>query len=93
MDTSAVLCMIVLMKFIMQIIEPSKEVAYQLLEAGRQHLPTRKLGIDMLRQLHLHHDYILSLLQDGYYLEALRYARKHKVLFAFFCNLFFLKWL
>uniref|UniRef100_A0A7C9EC85 Uncharacterized protein n=1 Tax=Opuntia streptacantha TaxID=393608 RepID=A0A7C9EC85_OPUST len=61
-----------------KIIEPSKEVAYQLLEAGRQHLPTRKLGIDMLRQLHLHHDYILSLLQDGYYLEALRYTRKHK---------------
>lgn len=62
-----------------KIIEPSKEVAYQLLESGRQHLPTRKLGIDMLRQLFLHHDYVLSLLQDGYYLEALRYARKFKV--------------
>ncbi|XP_021770344.1 uncharacterized protein C18orf8-like [Chenopodium quinoa] len=62
-----------------KIIEPSKEVAYQLLESGRQHPPTRKLGIDMLRQLLLHHDYVLSLLQDGYYLEALRYARKYKV--------------
>ncbi|KNA14828.1 hypothetical protein SOVF_103710 [Spinacia oleracea] len=62
-----------------KILEPSKEVAYQLLESGRQHPPTRKLGIDMLRQLFLHHDYVLSLLQDGYYLEALRYARKYKV--------------
>lgn len=62
-----------------KIIEPSKEVAYQLLESGSQHLPTRKLGIDMLRQLCLHHDYVLSLAQDGHYVEALRYARKHKV--------------
>ncbi|KAL2923991.1 Regulator of MON1-CCZ1 complex [Bienertia sinuspersici] len=62
-----------------KIIEPSKEVAYQLLESGRQHLPTRKLGIDMLRLLLLHHDYVLTLLQDGNYLEALRYARKYKV--------------
>lgn len=62
-----------------KIIEPSKEVAYQLLQAGRRHFPTRKLGIDMLRQLHLHHDHILTLWEDGYYLEALRYARKHKV--------------
>ncbi|KAL9258990.1 Regulator of MON1-CCZ1 complex-like protein [Drosera capensis] len=36
------------------IIEPSKEVAYQLLESGRQNLHTRKFGIDMLRQLALH---------------------------------------
>ncbi|KAK9671640.1 hypothetical protein RND81_12G044100 [Saponaria officinalis] len=62
-----------------KIIEPSKEVAYQLLESGRLHRPTRKLGIDMLRQLNLHHDYVLSLLQNGYHQEALRYARKHKV--------------
>ncbi|GAB2233095.1 hypothetical protein Droror1_Dr00002310 [Drosera rotundifolia] len=62
-----------------KIIEPSKEVAYQLLESGRQNSHTRKLGIDMLRQLALHHDFILSLVQDGYYLEALRYARKQKV--------------
>ncbi|CAH2053966.1 unnamed protein product [Thlaspi arvense] len=62
-----------------KIIEPSKEVALQLLESGRQNLRVRKLGLDMLRQLSLHHDYISSLVQDGYYLEALRYAQKHKV--------------
>lgn len=48
----------------------------QLLESGGQ---TRKLGLDMLRQLCLHHEYVVYLLQDGYYGEALRYARKHKV--------------
>lgn len=52
----------------------------QLLESGRQHSLTRKLGLDMLRQLSLHHDYVLLLVQDGYYLEALRYARKYKVI-------------
>ncbi|GAB4851507.1 hypothetical protein Ancab_030907 [Ancistrocladus abbreviatus] len=62
-----------------KIIEPSKEVAYQLLESGRQNFQTRKLGVDMLRHLTLHHDYILSLVEDGCYLEALRYARKYKV--------------
>ncbi|KAH7683747.1 Phosphoinositide 3-kinase accessory (PIK) domain-containing protein [Dioscorea alata] len=63
-----------------KILEPSKEVALQLLESGRQNLATRKLGVDMLRQLSLHHDYVTTLLQDGYYLEALRYAHKHKVI-------------
>lgn len=63
-----------------KIIEPSKEVALQLLESGRQNLPTRKLGIEMLRQLSLHHDYVSILLQDGYYIEALRYARRNKVI-------------
>lgn len=62
-----------------KIAEPSKEVALQLLESGRQNFQTRKLGLDMLRQLSLHHDYVLFLVQDGYYLEALRYARKYKV--------------
>ncbi|XP_011039489.1 PREDICTED: uncharacterized protein C18orf8 [Populus euphratica] len=62
-----------------KILEPSKEVAMQLLESGRQNSQVRKLGLDMLRQLSLHHDYVLLLVQDGYYLEALRYARKHKV--------------
>ncbi|KAK7396320.1 hypothetical protein VNO78_17239 [Psophocarpus tetragonolobus] len=62
-----------------KILEPSKEVALQLLESGRQNAQTRKLGLDMLRQLGLHHDYVLLLVQDGYYLEALRYARKYKV--------------
>lgn len=52
----------------------------QLLESGRQNSRTRKLGLDMLRQLSLHEDYVLLLVQDGYYLEALRYARKHKVM-------------
>ncbi|KAH8485529.1 hypothetical protein H0E87_027097 [Populus deltoides] len=63
-----------------KILEPSKEVAMQLLELGRQNSQIRKLGLDMLRQLSLHHDYVLLLVQDGYYLEALRYARKHKVI-------------
>ncbi|CAA0812685.1 Unknown protein [Striga hermonthica] len=62
-----------------KIIEHSKEVALQLLESGRQNIEIRKLGLDMLRELSLHHDYILLLVQDGYYLEALRYARKNKV--------------
>ncbi|KAH6812799.1 C18orf8 [Perilla frutescens var. frutescens] len=73
-------CYAELALFIMnKIIEPSKEVALQLLESGRQNLQIRKLGLDMLRQLSLHHDYVLLLVQDGYYLEALRYARKNKV--------------
>ncbi|XP_031261911.1 regulator of MON1-CCZ1 complex isoform X2 [Pistacia vera] len=63
-----------------KILEPSKEVALQLLESGRQNIETRKLGLDMLRQLSLHHDYVVLLVQDGYYNEALRYARKHKVI-------------
>ncbi|KAL6133813.1 hypothetical protein ACLB2K_066046 [Fragaria x ananassa] len=62
-----------------KILEPCKEVAMQLLESGRQNSRTRKLGLDMLRQLSLHEDYILMLVQEGYYLEALRYARKYKV--------------
>ncbi|KAF5737364.1 hypothetical protein HS088_TW13G00243 [Tripterygium wilfordii] len=62
-----------------KIIEPSKEVAMQLLESGRQNFQTRKLVVDMLRQLYLHHDYVLQLVQDGYYLEALRYAQKFKL--------------
>lgn len=62
-----------------KILEPSKEVALQLLESGRQNIQTRKLGLDMLRQLSLHHDYVLLLVQDGHYNEALRYARKYQV--------------
>ncbi|XP_047961091.1 regulator of MON1-CCZ1 complex isoform X4 [Salvia hispanica] len=66
--------------FIMnKIIEPSKEVALQLLDSGHQNQQIRKLGLDILRQLSLHHDYVLLLVQDGYYLQALRYARKNKV--------------
>ncbi|KAJ4980007.1 hypothetical protein NE237_010787 [Protea cynaroides] len=62
-----------------KILEPSKEVALQLLESGHHNIQTRKFGMDMLRQLSLHHDYVLLLLQDGYYLGALRYARKNQV--------------
>ncbi|XP_030457858.1 uncharacterized protein LOC115678616 [Syzygium oleosum] len=62
-----------------QILEPSKEVALQLLESGRHNRQIRKLGLDMLRQLSLHDDYVVFLVQDGYYLEALRYMKKHKV--------------
>ncbi|XP_042481017.1 uncharacterized protein LOC122061668 isoform X2 [Macadamia integrifolia] len=62
-----------------KILEPSKEVALQLLDSGRNNIQTRKLGMDMLRQLSLHHDYVLLLVQDGYYLEGLCYARKNKV--------------
>ncbi|KAI3822722.1 hypothetical protein L1987_10319 [Smallanthus sonchifolius] len=62
-----------------KIIEPSKEVALQLLETGRQDIQTRKLGLDMMRQLMLHHNYVVLLVQDGCYLEALRFARKNKV--------------
>lgn len=64
----------------LQILEPSKEVALQLLESGRQNIQTRKLGLDMLRQLSLHHDYVSLLVQDGRYNEALRYARKYQVI-------------
>lgn len=43
--------------------------------------------MDMLRERGLHHDYVTAMLQDGYYLEALRYARKYKVLgFALICS-------
>ncbi|GAV85382.1 LOW QUALITY PROTEIN: Mic1 domain-containing protein, partial [Cephalotus follicularis] len=63
-----------------EILEPSKEVALQLL-SGRQNFQTRKLVLHMLRQLSLHEDYVLLLVQEGYYQEALRYARKHKVNF------------
>lgn len=63
------------------------------MELGQQHLLTRKLGMDMLRERGLHHDYVTALLQDGYFLEALRYARKYKVLLcmihlASFCEIF-----
>jgi hypothetical protein len=71
----------------LQILEPCKELAMQLMELGLQHPPTRKLGMDMLRERGLHHDYVTAMLQEGYYLEALRYARKYKVLgFALICS-------
>ncbi|XP_073119477.1 uncharacterized protein [Henckelia pumila] len=74
-DNYAELGMLVMNK----IIEPSREVALQLLESGSQNFQIRKLGMAMLRQLSFHHDYAMLLVQDGYYLEALRFARKNKV--------------
>ena len=71
---------------ICQIIETSKEVAQELLETGSHNIQTRKLGVDMLRQLSLHHDYVVLFVQDGCYLEALCYARNHKVIFVFSTN-------
>uniref|UniRef100_A0A0D6QVM2 Uncharacterized protein n=1 Tax=Araucaria cunninghamii TaxID=56994 RepID=A0A0D6QVM2_ARACU len=62
-----------------KIIEPSREVALKLLEIGSCHLPTRKLGMDMLRQLACHSEYVGLLLQDGCFIEALRYVRRNKV--------------
>uniref|UniRef100_A0A1D1ZDB1 Uncharacterized protein C18orf8 n=2 Tax=Anthurium amnicola TaxID=1678845 RepID=A0A1D1ZDB1_9ARAE len=62
-----------------KIVEPSKEVALLLLESGHHNFQRKKLGMDMLRQLSFHHEYVLMLVEDGYYLEALRYARKNKV--------------
>jgi hypothetical protein len=55
------------------------------MELGQQHSPTRNLGTDMLRERGLHQDYVTALLQDGYFLEALRYARKYKVLDVCLC--------
>ncbi|CAN6459495.1 unnamed protein product [Victoria cruziana] len=62
-----------------QVFEPSKQVALQLLGSGNENFPMHKLGVDMLRKLSLHHEYVLVLLRDGYYLEALRYIRRNKV--------------
>lgn len=62
-----------------KIIEPSREVAVQLVEAGKVHPPTGKLGMDMLKQLSAHADYISLLLPKGRLLEALRYARQNRV--------------
>ncbi|CAN1278023.1 Regulator of MON1-CCZ1 complex [Linum perenne] len=62
-----------------KVLEPSKEVAMQLLESGRQNSQIKKLALDMLRQLFSHHDYVVLLVRDGCYLEALRYARKNQV--------------
>jgi len=62
-----------------KVIEPSRAVAVQLLEVGSNHAQTRKLGMEMLRLLHAHSDYVKLLLQDGRLLEGLRYIRQNKV--------------
>jgi len=74
-------CYVELDQFVLnKILEPSKEVALQLLEIGSSHIPTRKLGMDMLRQLSCHSEYVALLLQDGRFIEALRYVRQNRVL-------------
>lgn len=74
-------CYVELEQFVLnKILEASKEVAMQLLEIGSSHMPTRKLGMDMLRQLSCHSDYVSLLLQDGHFIEALRYVRRNRVL-------------
>lgn len=74
-------CYVELEQFVLnKILEPSKEVAMQLLEIGSSHKPTRKLGMDMLRQLSCHSEYVSLLLQDGRFIEALRYVRRNRVL-------------
>jgi hypothetical protein len=62
-----------------KLVEPSRAVALQLVEVGTHHTPTRKLGMEMLRLLHAHSDYVKLLLQDGRMLEGLRYIRRNKV--------------
>lgn len=62
-----------------KVMPPSKTVAFQLLEVGTQDIATRKLGMDMLRQLHGHTDYVTYLLQEGRILEAICHVRQKKV--------------
>ncbi|BBM97276.1 regulator of MON1-CCZ1 complex [Marchantia polymorpha subsp. ruderalis] len=62
-----------------KVLPPSRPVAIQLLETGAQHESTRKLGMDMLRQIHGHTEYIKELLLEGRILEGLRYVRQNKV--------------
>lgn len=62
-----------------KLIDPSRAVALQLLEVGITDVETRKMGMEMLRLLHAHSDYVKLLLQDGRLLEGLRYVRQNKV--------------
>lgn len=62
-----------------KLIDPSRAVALQLLEVGNSDVETRKMGMEMLRLLHAHSDYVKLLLQDGRLLEGLRYVRQNKV--------------
>ena len=62
-----------------KLIDPSRAVALQLLDVGTNDVETRKLGMEMLRILHAHSDYVKLLLQDGRLLEGLRYLRQNKV--------------
>lgn len=62
-----------------KLIDPSRAVALQLLDVGNSDVETRKTGMEMLRLLHAHSDYVNLLLQDGRLLEGLRYMRQNKV--------------
>lgn len=62
-----------------KLVDPSRAVALQLLDVGTNDVETRKLGMEMLRLLHAHSDYVKLLLQDGRLLEGLRYVRQNKV--------------
>ncbi|KAG0595682.1 hypothetical protein M758_UG188000 [Ceratodon purpureus] len=62
-----------------KLIDPSRAVALQLLDVGANDVGTRKLGMEMLRLLHAHSDYVKLLLQDRRLLEGLRYMRQNKV--------------
>lgn len=62
-----------------KILEPSREVARQLLQVGKSYPPILTLGLNMLKQLSAHADYLSAFLQQGRLLEALRYARQNRV--------------
>ncbi|KAH7279474.1 hypothetical protein KP509_37G021500 [Ceratopteris richardii] len=62
-----------------KVLEPSKEVAKEMLQVGKSYQPVFMLGLNMLRQLSLHGDYLSEILQQGRLLEALRYARQNRV--------------
>ncbi|KAG0572838.1 hypothetical protein KC19_VG128700 [Ceratodon purpureus] len=62
-----------------KLINPSRAVALQLLDVGANDVETWNLGMEMLRLLHAHSDYVKLLLQDGRPLEGLRYMRQNKV--------------
>eukprot|EP00249_Psilotum_nudum_P017993 c26590_g1_i1 orf=421-2790(+) len=62
-----------------KVLEPSREVALQLVQVGNQNTEMYRLGMDMLKQVLAHTEYVSLLLQSGRLLEALRYVRKNKV--------------
>ncbi|KAH7280471.1 hypothetical protein KP509_37G069200 [Ceratopteris richardii] len=62
-----------------KVVDPSKEVAKQLLQIGKSYHPIFMLGLNMLRQLSFHGEYLSEILQQGRLLEALRYARQNRV--------------
>lgn len=62
-----------------KILELSKEIAKQLLQVGKSYPPLCTVGLNMLKQLSAHGDYLSAILQQGRLLEALRYARQNRV--------------